>query len=443
MTDKTSHVEVVSLKLIGLDDKERVKFESILAIAEHRLKVPWQITEEGKIDFYLISHRLRSQMDQNLMLSALSRHKCIFSTTAETDSIENELLMTGDGLPSFRSLILLFNTLADNASAQQTPPDEKEPTPSSSDSLASSGVFKYQKKVDSIANVSGEQSTSVTIKSAPQPKDSLASSEIFKPQEKTKPIAHVSRKQKESIARKPAPKAKDSLASSEVFTYQQKPKVTANKVKPASPSLSEKAYFDLEAGFVGLLRSGKTAIYRFNLEIEGKSATLYINLFENKYYSNFKLEALQPFFADNAVSLSQELTEIVFQSEISAQGLKQNPLTHIIWYAVFSLSQGRARKGYQDSDIAYLKRWPDINLPGCRDLIKLAAFMQSNAVELSVAQKKTGFSIQQIYNFYNACYAIGLVVHTDQQDIHDKKINTEKRILFSQIGERLKQIKNL
>ena len=89
----------------------------------------------------------------------------------------------------------------------------------------------------------------------------------------------------------------------------------------------------------------------------------------------------------------------------------------------------------------HLKRWPDINLPGCRGLIKLAAYMQSNAVELKVVQEKTGFSMQQVYDFYNACYAIGLVENVQKTDVFEKDLSDQHRQLFSKIGKRLNQAK--
>ena len=131
----------------------------------------------------------------------------------------------------------------------------------------------------------------------------------------------------------------------------------------------------------------------------------------------------------------------MFQQDVSNKSLKAQPLKNLIWFAVFSCSQGCAWKGYQESDIVHLKRWPDINLPGCRELIKLAAYMQSNAVELSIAQEKTGFSMAQIYNFYNACYAIGLIEHVQQSDVFEKKLGDDKRQLFSKIGNRLNKAK--
>ena len=96
-------------------------------------------------------------------------------------------------------------------------------------------------------------------------------------------------------------------------------------------------------------------------------------------------------------------------------------------------------KGYQKGDIVHLKRWPNINLPGCKQLIKLAAYMQSNAVDLDTVQVNTSIPIAQIYNFYNACKVIDLIGHSQTSDIHEKNIDAEQKQLLDRIGKRLNQ----
>lgn len=213
------------------------------------------------------------------------------------------------------------------------------------------------------------------------------------------------------------------------------------QTKNTTNSSEDTRYFDPEPGFIGMLLNGKTRIYRFDLETDGSPARLYIDLEQKAYYSASKLEQLNPFF-----TLEQEtattLSEATLQQEVAECKLKSKPLNHLIWYSVFSCSQGRAWKGYQESDIVHLRRWPDINLPGCRELIRLAAFMQSNAVVLSVVHEMTGFPMQQIYNFYNACYAIDLVRKVQQTDVHEKEVDEETQKLFAQIGDRLNLAKS-
>ena len=370
MTENNSYNRVVSLKLVGFNDEDKAKFESIFAFAESRLDVPWLIVEAIEADFYLLTHRLRSQMDQNSLLRSLPRKRCIFYATEETESEENELIVGSENIPSLRSLVMLFNAL-------------------------------------SVASDSKTEEPAAIVVPAP-------------------PVL--------------TEEAKQPLSSPEVIQYKPSSRAAISPAKVNdAPAVSNDAYFDPEQGFIGLLLSKKVGIYRFELESDNKSAKLYINFDENVYYSEDKLEQLEPFFSEKVAS--KPVLESLFQQDISLKGLKPLPLKNLVWYAVFSCSQGRVRKGYKESDIVHLKRWPNINLPGCRELIKLAAYMQSNAVELSITQKNTRFSIQQIYNFYNACYAIGLVDNMQQADMHDKNLSDDNRQLFSKIGKRLNQAK--
>ncbi|MCK5355922.1 MAG: hypothetical protein KAJ63_12445, partial [Methyloprofundus sp.] len=259
----------------------------------------------------------------------------------------------------------------------------------------------------------------------------------------------------DSKAEKPATAPESIPLSSTEEVAQAKPSLgiiqyNASVIAPASPvkkdepvmiSTINDGYFDAEQGFVGLLLSKKLGIYCFELESNNKPAKLYINFDEQVYYSEDRLEQLQAYFSAEQEVSSRTVLESLFQQDISNKGLKALPLKNLVWYAVFSCSQGRVRKGYQESDIVHLKRWPDINLPGCRGLIKLAAYMQSNAVELKIVQEKTGFSMQQVYDFYNACHAIGLIEQVQQADVFEKKLSDKHRQLFSRIGSRLNQAK--
>lgn len=365
MTENNSYSGMVSLKLVGFNDKDKEKFESIFAFAESRLDVPWLLTEEVKADFYLLSHRLRPQMDQSPLLKTLPRKRCIFYATQETTSEENELIVGSENLPSLRSLVLLFNALSATSSIEAEVP--------------------------------------VAVSTTPQLTE----------------------------------KAKQPLSPPRVIQY--KPSSARIEDSPVQ-STAKEVYFDLEKGFIGLLLSKKTGNYRFDLESNSIPAILYINFEEKVYYSQNKLEQLSSFFSSEQV-ISKTLADVVLQGDVETKSLKPLPLSNLIWYAVFSCSQGRVRKGYQASDIVHLKRWPDINLPGCRELIKLAAYMQSNAAELEAVQKQTGFSMQQVYNFYNACYAIGLVKEVQATDIFEKQLSDDKRQLFAKIGKRLNQAK--
>ncbi|MCK4843093.1 MAG: hypothetical protein KAT04_14625 [Methylococcales bacterium] len=199
-------------------------------------------------------------------------------------------------------------------------------------------------------------------------------------------------------------------------------------------------YYDPEKGFLKFLLSTEELNYCFDVKNTVEKGALYINLAEKTYYSKNNLEQLKPFFSDLESQFPHDkLSTAVFQKKVAQEQLKPRPLGHLIWCVTFSCSLGQVIKGYNEHDIVHLKRWPDINLPGCRELIKLAAYMQSNSVDLSTVQKQTKIPIEQIYNFYNACKAIGLIEHVQQVDVFEKKLDNDKRQLFAKISKRLKQ----
>ena len=330
----------VSLKLLGFGDADRLKFESIFAIAEGRLEASWELVNTAKADFYLLYHGLGSQIKDDPALSSLPCKQCIFYVTeaaVSEGSDRYELIAKSGSFPSLRSLTLLFNQLSETLND----------------------------------DVKGQVESTVLV----YHKDSPPLEEPTGRQQSIKPI-------------------QQELSKAE------------------KPELIGENYFDLAQGLIGQLLSVNDEIYRFSLEVSNKSVNLYINCAEKVYYSQEKLELLDVFFVSEQV-VSESISAADLEQELRINGLKPKPLNHLVWYSVFSCSQGRVRKGFKESDIIRLKRWPDINLPGCRGLIKLAAYMQSNAVELSVTQINTGFSMAQIYDFYNACYAVGL---TEQRE---------------------------
>lgn len=206
-----------------------------------------------------------------------------------------------------------------------------------------------------------------------------------------------------------------------------------------APFGSEPDFFDPAQGFLGYLLTSANNPRAFKLNNEHAGLTLYVDIEQCCYYSNAALEQLKPyFFATDSLQV-ENIGMHRLQSIVAEQTLKPQPLNHLLWYTAFTCSQGKVIKGYQKGDIVYLKRWPNINLPGCKQLIKLAAYMQSNAVDLDTVQVNTSIPMAQIYNFYNACKVIDLIGHSQAIDIHKKNIDTEQKQLLDRIGKRLNQ----
>ncbi|MEC4750360.1 hypothetical protein [Methylomicrobium sp. Wu6] len=201
--------------------------------------------------------------------------------------------------------------------------------------------------------------------------------------------------------------------------------------------------FIAREGFVGQLlgAADKTGLLIYELNIPNSPGRIYVHPEQQVFYSPASLDLLAPFFTadQNLISCTtrSNVTEADLEQLSEAENLKPYTLRSLLWYGVFKSSQGRLLEGAAADKPVRLKRWPDLNLSDCQDLIKLAAFMQSNAAGLQTVADKTGIPINLIHDFYNACEIVGLIEQSSEADIHNKQLNPEKVSLFSKIRSRL------
>ncbi len=211
---------------------------------------------------------------------------------------------------------------------------------------------------------------------------------------------------------------------------------TPNKIAEIDTKKNHSNYFNPEEHpFISCLTAGNSEdIYKFNLN---NCPPLYIDFINQCYYTTDTLESLQSYFNADASYQLQTLTIPQLNNFVHQQNLNSQPLKNLIWYSTFICSQGKVLYTYQVDDVVRLKRWPDINLSCCKNLIKLAAYLQSNASNLQTAQLKTQIDLDQIYNFYNACEAIHLIEHCPKVDLYEKDLDNMQRELYQKIGQRL------
>lgn len=329
----------LTIKLIGFSDAERIKFESILTLAESKLNTPWKLTTATEPDFYLISNNLRPQINKDNFLESLPRQQCIFYTGNKTDSQDYEILVGSDNIPHLRSLVEVLNSISSSNHQQN------EISPS------------YSEILDQDSQKSAQQ--------------------------------------------------------------------------------AESNYFDPEQGFIGLLLSKHEHIQEYKLIDSVSVSKLYVDSKNNNYYCKYTLGDLEPFFAEKKYIIKRNISAQQLQEIISSENLKSNPLNNLLWHGTFISSKGRLIKGHNETAIVRLKRWPDMNMPGSRKLIKLAAFMQSNSADINTIQQKTNIPIDQIYNFFNACKIIHLIEYCETTDLHKKTLDDNQRQLYAMIEKRL------
>jgi hypothetical protein len=209
------------------------------------------------------------------------------------------------------------------------------------------------------------------------------------------------------------------------------------------PDVVQGGAFIPRRGFIGELlgAADKAGLLVYELNEPNSPGRIYIHPEQQVFYSPTSLDFLAPFFTADPKSISCTVREQVGEAELErlseTEDLKPYTLRSLLWYGVFKSSQGRLLEGMSPDQPVRLKRWPDLNLSDCQDLIKLAAFMQSNAASLSTVAEKTGLPISLVRDFYNACEIVGLIEHSAVADIHDKQLNPEKVSLFSRIRARL------
>lgn len=398
------------LKLVGFSDSDKSTFEAILAIADRRLTTPWQLSSSmNDADFYLLAHRLRAQFDEDKLLKKLSREQCIFCSTEQTNgTTDHELLVDKNNIPYLKSLVELFNQLS--PALDQTPVRVEESSP--------------QADISELVGKESAQSAS--------PLPAAVSETLAEP---VRSRGFFIKKTADEVAPPAASVPVVPETRSNGFF------VKKDVIKKAEPTLlnafleTEKTgNFDpAENPFIKQLLAKTNDILLFGLHNVG--AVLYVDLAGKSYYSAGKLDQLQPYFAiENNFSV-QMIAESQLQSAIVKAELKPQPLSNLLWYSVFSCSQGRIIVGHQADSAVRLRRWPDINLPGCQKLIKLAAYMHSNTVDLQTVQTQTGIPMDKVHDFYNACQAINLIDVCQEVEVHEKTMDEQQRELYAKIGK--------
>ncbi len=343
MFDKPS----IHLKLIGFSEIDQSRFEAIFSLAESNLHRPWIIVNDSTADFYLLSANLPSQFDQDKVLQALPRDRCIFYSTQDVRQNRYELRVDSNFIPRRNALVNLLNEVSSSLENGET--------------------------------------------TMPPP---LAQSD-------------------QNIA--PIPLA-----------------------PPGPTTSSGEDVFDPGQGLLALLLSARHMPQILSFPESAGSTVIYLDG-SNNYYCALGLEQLEAYFASSANISMHPISTAELLDSVAAEKLKPLPLSSLIWYTAFKSSQGRRLKGHLKGQIVQLKRWPDLGLPGCRQLVRLAAFMQSNSLDLETIAAQTQTSQEQVYDFYNACEIIGLIQQGESVEIHSKQINTEKRSLLTKIGKRLSQ----
>lgn len=154
------------------------------------------------------------------------------------------------------------------------------------------------------------------------------------------------------------------------------------------------------------------------------------------YFSSQPIETMATCFAQCSafeVRAVSPHTLDIEADEIEGGG---QPLSHLRWYIALMSPSLHLRDQLADKTVK-LKRWPDLGLPGCTPLIRLAAFMQSNEASVMTVAEKTGTPVDEVCAFLNACAQEDLVIFGNQEAIHEKPVAADFKSLLSRISDRI------
>jgi hypothetical protein len=220
---------------------------------------------------------------------------------------------------------------------------------------------------------------------------------------------------------------------------------------------SDNDFFDPDWGLLKHLLQNTTELLVCDFISPTGNHKLYIDSAEKIYYCGTGLKHLDSYLMfDDTLAINTSAPKISSQpdcnlnivsraewnNEAEISTLPARPLKNLIWYAAFRLSKGRLLRGHSDQDSVYLIRWPDLGVEGCGRYVKLAAFMRNNSVCLTTVADKTSTPLNEVYNFYNACYLIGIVEKTDKSELYTKGLDENKHQLLEKITKRLQEINN-
>lgn|GEM_PF-2633284 len=104
----------------------------------------------------------------------------------------------------------------------------------------------------------------------------------------------------------------------------------------------------------------------------------------------------------------EQIDIVAFAKE--AQNLNIQALNALLWQAGVDHSDGRLLAGHDSNHAVRLRAWPNFTRNGFRQShFRLAAIMARQPISLKALRKEADVSQSEVNDFYNACYAVGLI----------------------------------
>jgi len=373
----------IRLQLLGFSAEERDKLDSILAIAEARMNNMWQLDSTMNADVVLVPDASQLPLQET--------RPCIYYK--ETD--QEVLSGTADNVwsldvddfrvPRIWQLTKVFNEVAEALATQPEPAPAVTEVPES--------------EPEAVEEVVDEAADSNAV-------------EAFAPADQTDVLMSDTQ-------------ASDSVDVAIVTGADVEDTGLDSESEQVQVPLLHVLQPDPEAG------EQRCMLLRF---VSGEA--FYIDVVSDLYYSREPIEELADCFRAQTEFTIQAVPEQTLQAQAERSELVAEPLTHLRWFVALNAPCETMREKLQAQTVK-LKRWPDLGLPGCRPLIRLAAFMQSNEASIETVAEKTGTPVEKVCAFIHACDQENLVVMGTAEAIHEKPVEADFKMLLSRISNRI------
>lgn len=126
---------------------------------------------------------------------------------------------------------------------------------------------------------------------------------------------------------------------------------------------------------------------------------------------------------------------------VHSNNLSIQSLHNLLWLAGIKCSDGKLLSGHRLDKPIQLRAWPNFTRNSfIAEHLKLAAVLAKQAMNLVQLSEITRIPITDVINFYNAAYAVDLIVYKDNADrtpVVSRQNVTAKQGLLSKIAKRL------
>lgn len=228
---------------------------------------------------------------------------------------------------------------------------------------------------------------------------------------------HKSKQKSKEIKVKESPLIKETL--------EQKPNISPQETINDNLFLPENYFLSL------VQMSIKTGyIYRCRIEDD---IVIYLLPQQNCYFCSTEIIDLKKIFLTSPKKIKvRKMLETELKQQIN--GLKTKALNDLLWYATVTASQGRFMVNHQPDDNVSLMSWPDISLISeNKNYLEIAIFMSHNITNLIDISKNTQKNLNDVIDFYNACYILGLISIPESNSL----LNNSKELPGNPINEKV------